>query len=375
MKKLKAWWNRRAKWFRITTVAIVVIAVLGRILAPSIIKYQALSKLNDIEGYSATIDDVDVSLFSPSIAFNGVKIFSDTTGPENPLFQAKQIKGELMLCSINQGEMLTHTTVVNPILNFIQAKSSPDSTGETHVISNYTNVDSVNWREEIRQIFALTINEFDVKNGAIYFYDYATRHDVALKVDSINGHFENLANSQDLDTNLFASGNFSARLMKHAPLEVEIKICPTGETGAFDMDLELSDLDITSMNAFWREYVNLDVEKGHFALTSNVKMRDGILDGKIYPKSNDFDIFELEFDKNIGFKNMAWQALVGAATRILLLGQFNEDKICRIDFTGKLDRLDICLRKNSEALISKMFVNAVNKQVANHTVRFEKIED
>ncbi len=373
MKRLKNWWSRRAMWFKIAVPSVIILLIVARAVAPTIIKSNVLAKLNSIECYSATLEDVDISLFSLSITFKKLRIFSDSTGRIHPLFQADVIKGELITSSINEGKMLTHSTVVNPVF-FFGKMTVEDSAGVQRVKTNHDYADEINWRKEIRQIFALTIDQFDVENGAIYFYDYTNNSNIELKADSINAHFENLANISHSTDRLYGKGVFTAQIMDHAPLEVDIKIDPTSEKGDYNLDLELTDLDVTQLNSFWKRYVNLDVEKGHFSLYSSLEMKDGFLTGNIKPESHDFEIFDLEFDKQLGFRNMAWQAIIGAASRVLLLNDFNKEKICKIEFSGTYDHLTVKLKKNSEKLMSRMFVRAINKKIDKHTVEFVKLD-
>jgi hypothetical protein len=162
--------------------------------------------------------------------------------------------------------------------------------------------------------------------------------------------------------------------MQHAPLEAAIKMAPSDKNAPFDLDVNLNDLDITSLNDFWRAYVNLDVEQGHFNMLSHITSRDGIIKGVLKPYSSDFEIFNLKYDENLGLKNMTWQALIGLATKILLLADNNQDKICKVSFEGDLTHLDITLQKNSEVMLSKLFVKTINSKLSNHTIYFDEIE-
>jgi len=374
MKKVINWWRKRNAGFKISCIFLVFIFITGPILTPLWIKKNVLSKLNQIKGFKASMEKVEVSLFSPSITFHHVKLFSTETACNIPLFKADQIKGELMLCSIDEGKLLTHSTISNPILTFFQFIDTVANTEEIVHSSNYKYADSVNWGEEIGKLFALTINEFDIENGAINFRNTTYGNEIVLKSDSIYTHINNIANSEHKEMKLFSSGKLTARLMEHAFLTVDLKMAPADSNASFDLNISLRNLDITTMNQFWRKYANLDVERGHFSFESNLEIRNGMMVGSFEPHSDDFDIFKLKYDENLGYKNMTWQALVELATKIFLLGDRNEDKVCRVDFNGTLKQMDFTLRKNSEALLSKMFVKAVNTRLKTYEVTFEKID-
>lgn len=373
IKKLLNSWTQKSRRFKTIALTVAIFMVVVRLCIPLVVKQIVLGKLNKIEGYSASIQDVDVSIFPPSVTFDNLAIFSDSIGEDKPLFKADQIKGQLLFSSIKEGKFLTHSSAKNPVLSFMQF-SDTNNRGQVQNKINYLNSDQVNWREEIDKLFALTVNRLDVEKGEIHFKNTTNGKNIEVLADSIYASFENIANSKRSQEELYSSGYLVARIMNHAPLEVAIDLAPSSTKKLFEMDLRLSSLDITTMNSYWREYVNLDVESGHFNLQSRIVMENGILNGKVYPTSNDFDIFNLKYDKSLGLKNMAWQGLVGIATKLLLLEKYEKDKVCKIDFVGTFQKFDVRLRKNSEIVLSKLFVDAVNDKIKPHKIHFEKIE-
>lgn len=369
------WWKRRAKWFKITLISFISLLILARIIAPVVIKNSILGKLNKIEGFGATVSNVDISILSPSLTFYDLKLFSVENSEITPLFSADKIKGNLTMKSIKENKLLVHSVVTNPVITFLQYTDTLSPTEKGATKSNYENADKVSWGKEIGNLFSLSIDEFEILNGVIAYVHKKNGQDRTLRIDSIYTTLSNIANSAHKEEELYTSGELTARIMGHASLIVQVEIAPADKHAPFNLAINLKDFDIPSLNPFARTYANLDIQKGKFSMDSKVKSRDGIINGTLVPHTHSLEVTDYGQNEKPTIKNMLWQALVELITNILARAEENEDKVCEIKFVGTLKHFDITFRKNSEEMLSKIFVKAINKRLKSHTVTFEKIED
>jgi hypothetical protein len=108
-----------------------------------------------------------------------------------------------------------------------------------------------------------------------------------------------------------AQGTF----MESGPTRVDATFEPRKNHTDFAVKLAVDDTDATRLNDLWRAYGGFDVERGTFAVYSEVSVKDDRLDGYVKTILKDIDV--LGPDEQKGLREKLYEGLVGGVATIL----------------------------------------------------------
>ncbi len=115
---------------------------------------------------------------------------------------------------------------------------------------------------------------------------------------------------------------------------------------------------LTAMNDLLRSYANLDVTGGTFSFYSQLRVKDGKLDGYVKPLFREVDVYAPEQDKDEGVFHQLWEKLAEGVSE-LLENRPNEEVATVVDLSGSVSdphssNLQVVLN-----LIKNAFVKAI----------------
>lgn len=126
----------------------------------------------------------------------------------------------------------------------------------------------------------------------------------------------------------------------------------------FDVDLKIENTDMTAMNDLLRAYGKFDVVRGTFSLYSEVRVKNGHVNGYVKPLFKDVKAFDSEQDRDKGFVRRLWERLVGGASKVLK-NQPRDEVATKIDISGPLDSPDRGTWQAIVRLLQNAFVRAI----------------
>lgn len=379
--------TRRGRFWKIagiTLSVIVVLALVAHLLLPTVILRVLNRELGKIEGYHAHIEDIDISLLRGAYTLDGITVAKLERADTLPVFSARHVDLSLEWGALFRGKLVGEISFTKPRLNIVPAPSPASDT------SSFAFADL---QETLRNVFPFTINRFDIEDGALHFQDPTRTPPVDIRLDAINATARGLTNAQegagsrearttggtrtrndttgqvaretpqDADGTLPASFRLTARAMGHAPLVVNLALAPLASTPTFDLDAELKSLDLTTLNAFFRAYADVDVERGTFSVYTEVAAAEGTFQGYVKPLTKDLKVLDLDTDEG-NFLSAAWEALVAGAAKLLE----NPPEVqvgTRIPFSGTFENPEPELWSTIAYLLRNAFIRALHPGLEN----------
>ena len=315
--------TKKGLW--IGLVVLIVALVAARLALPGWVKDYVNTKLDEHPEYDGHIGDVDIHLLRGAYSINGVEIVKTATNkPPEPFFEAK-----LVDFSIEWRELLTKSLVgevwiEKASLNFVKSKDKEQS---------QTTVDA-SWLGIVKDLFPFKINRFEIADSAITFQDIHAKPKVDLQITNLFAVATNLTNARDLVEKLPASIRARGQTIGGGDLALNLRLNPLEADPAFDLNLALTNVDLTALNPMLEAYGKVDVKRGTFEVYSEIYAEKGEFEGYVKPFFRDLDVFEFKTDNENPLK-MAWQAIVAGAMK--LFKNHDKDQVAtKIPIAGEI---------------------------------------
>lgn len=162
----------------------------------------------------------------------------------------------------------------------------------------------------------------------------------------------------------------TARAMNHAKLRLDMKIDPWARDPTFDMDGELTGLQLTALNDFLRAYAKVGAQGGTFSLYTEMAADSGRFKGYVKPILKDVKIFPPS-KKDEGFLQSAWEALVGGVEEVLE-NKSKHQLATEVPLAGKFKNPRAGIWASVGYLLRNGFVRALSPSLT-HSVNFSDV--
>ncbi len=150
------------------------------------------------------------------------------------------------------------------------------------------------------------------------------------------------------------TGNFmgSGKTVAHATFRPQ-------RTGAdFDLNLKIEDTQMTAMNDLWRAYGKFDVVGGEFSVYTQLKVKDGRINGYVKPLFKDMKVYDKEQDKNKTFFKKLYEKTIEGLSK-LLRNKKRQEVVTVADISGPVSSP----HASPTEIISKLLENAFVKAI------------
>lgn len=302
--------KRHSRWrgFFIALLMLAVLAGVGRAILPWAVRNYVNRTLDRNPLYAGNIGQVQIHLWRGAYSIRDVRISKTTGNVPVPLFSAKRVDFAIEWPALAHRRIVGRVLMEEPELNFVDAPSE----GESQTGAGGP------WLQMIRDLFPFKINSAIIKNGSVHFRSYQAQKPVDVYLSQVEGTIENLGNIRDETKPLVSTVQATALAMDQAKLEYKMTMDPFSYRPTFHMTLRLLGLDVTKINDLALTYGKFDFKRGWFDLVIETDSKEGQLAGYVKPLFRNLKVFSLAQDiKEDNVLQFFWQAIVGAATRIL----------------------------------------------------------
>jgi uncharacterized protein YhdP len=329
------------------TLAVLVIALVAlRLALPSIVRDYVNDKLQALEAYDGSVNDIDLHLWRGAYRIVGLNIVK--TGAEQPVpfFTCEAIDLSVEWKSLMRGSLVAEGVFVQPDLNMVQAKSEKQSQlGKEE-----------NWTAHVEDLFPFRFNSVRVRDGRVTFTAPGISTKDALTAEHVQAELVNLTNVADLNKETFADFTATARVLNDAPLEVHGSVDPWARQPTFDVDMQVRDVELPKVNPWLREYIKADAESGDFELYLEIAAADGKFQGYAKPVMQNVNILSAEEPEKNPLKRL-WEGLLDFAANVLENPE--EDQVAaRIPFSGAITNPETSLLETISSVLRNAFVAA-----------------
>lgn len=301
--KLRAW----QRWLFALLVLAAILGI-GRAFLPWVVRDYVNRTLDRSELYQGRIGPVEIHLWRGAYSIRDLRLDKTTGNVPVPFFSAKRVDFALQWNALIHGRVVGRVLMDQPQINFVDAPSEAEKqTGAGGP-----------WLQMIRDLFPFEINSAIVRDGSVHFRTFQGKNPVDVYLSQVEGSVDNLSNIRNETAPLISTVQATALAMDQAQLQFKLTLDPFSYRPTFHMALRLLGLDVTKVNDLALAYGKFDFKRGWFDLVLEVDSKEGQTKGYIKPLFRQLKIFSLSQDiKEDNVLQFFWQALVGAATKVL----------------------------------------------------------
>jgi len=311
-------------------LALLAAGLVGaRLYLPTAVRHYVNRVLERNGEYTGRVADVDLALWRGAGEIRGLEIVKRNGEVPVPFVEVPRASGSLEWGALlRHGELVLEADVESPELHLVSGPTDEQrQTGE-----------GGRWQETIDALTPIRIDRLTVRDGRAHFHDFHSDPRVDVSLSDVELVAENLTNIRDPEDPLPAYARLEATPMTAGRLAVRADLDPLARLPRFDVDVELTGMELAPWNDFLRAYAGIDAESGTIALFAELEAREGRFDGYLKPLVEGLDVLDLEEEaEEQNPLESAWEALVGA-TAELLENQPTERLATRIPVKGSVEQ-------------------------------------
>ncbi len=350
----------KKKYWTILTIVLVLIVL--RLALEPIVEHYANASLQDIEGYSGSIDDVDINLYRGAYQIEGLRL-DKVNGPDQvPFFAIDTLDLSIEWEALLDGALVGEVILSHPMLNFVTSQDDSDTT------ENQTGQE-VDWQDQLKDFMPLTLNRFEVKHGDVTYRDRSMDPPIDATLSQLNLLATNLSNVNDTSY-LPASLKAQAITVGNGEVDLAMRMDFLQEIPNLKADFKINHVDLTQLNDFIKAYANFDVQRGSFTLVSEITIDSGRIEGYAKPFFENLDVFDFQKDvvEDKGFFGKLWEALVGVGAEVLE-NQKRDEVATKVPIQGDLNSPNPDVSATVFNVLRNAFVDAIEKEFERQTQR------
>lgn len=336
--------KKKVIWIVLSTVLIILIGV--RLWLPSLVLKEVNQQLQNIEGYDGTVRDIDLSLIAGAYTLYDVELNKTGGKIPVPFFSAERIQLSVEWASLWKGEVVGEIEVLRPILNYVKGPTAA---------STQTKIDN-DWIDVVDKLMPLRINRLEIHEGEIHYRDFHSQPKIDLPMKDVSIKATNLSNV-NREQKLLPSTVEARAVVFEGNVNLNMALNPLQRVPAFDLNAELTTINLVNLNPFLRAYGNFDVQKGQFSLYAEAATRDNHIRGYAKPILKDIQVASWKKEEG-GLPQRVWETVVGAFS-FVLKNQTQDQLATQVNFEGNLQKPDISLWEVIAEILHNAFIRAL----------------
>jgi hypothetical protein len=339
------------KWIWVLVIAGIIIAF--RIALPFIIKNYVNNALQEMEGYSGSVDDIDLSLIRGAYVIKDVVIVAEEDTLPVPFMSVSRIDLSVHWGALFRGAIVGEVILENPVINFaVDGEMKQDGT-------------ETDWLKTVKDMLPVRINRFEIINGVISYRDFGADPEVDIYVEDFDLVITNLTNIENEEEKLPSTLRGNGTTTGGGTVDIDAQMNALREIPDLDLTLTIEHLDMTALNDFVLVYTHTEVEEGTFNLYSEIVIDDGQLKGYVRPVLEDLRILDWE-DEDKGLLEKTWEAIV-EGVKIIFENPDEEQVATQTPIEGNLNQMDmdVGIWPTIWGLFKNAFVEAFSKGTEN----------
>lgn len=331
----------------IVILSVVAAAVAVRAALPVAIQRHVNRTLDRLQSFDGRIGDIDLHLIRGAYEIEDIDIVKTGASAPVPFFSAEKLDLSIEWRQLINGSVVGEILFKKPRLNFIGgAPAEKEQTGENEP-----------WTAVARDLFPLKINRLEAEDGSVHYRDPHGSPKVDVYVEALHLVATNLTNSEGLSETLAASAHANGLAMGTAPVRATLRYDPYRAEPTFDFNLGIEDLDMRALNAYFRQYLGMDVESGALELYLEAQAKEGRFEGYVKPLIRNLNVMDLD-EEELTLTEKVKEGLTELVGNIVE----NEKKntvASRIPFSGKFEQPEVGVLVALRTLLRNGFIEAL----------------
>ncbi len=354
--------RKRIPTFWKIVIGMVIFLLAVRVALPYVILHFANENLENLDGYSGRIDDVDLALIKGEYLVKSFYVdkVDSATQEQVPFIGIKKMGFSVDWNALLHGKIKGDIYVEDPMVRFTKEKAEPQEIQQ----------DTTSFKQVMENFMPLQINRVEIRNGIVHYRDPTSEPMVDLHLSELDVTMENLSNVQDtaiLPSTVRATANIYG-----GAFYLDIKLNLLKDDPTFDMTAELKETDLVQFNPYFEAYANFDVNEGSFGMFTEVAGKDGRYTGYVKPVIHNLDVVSKD-ETTTGVMRKLWEATVGAVGAIL--SNPKEDQIAtKVPIEGEFENTTVSTWYAVALLLRNAFIQALLPAV-DHEINLASVED
>lgn len=314
--------NKRWRGLLIVIAALLIV----RIILPYVLLHFANDRLKKVKGYYGHIADLDLAIIRGAYKLEGFYLDRKDTVTEErtPFLSAGVIDLSVEWRALFHGSIVGELVVDTAEVRFTKEVAEPAELQK----------DTASFADLLHDFMPLKINRLEFHNSAVRYIDPTSSPKVDVQLSQVDLLATNLSNAMD-STVVLPSKVVASAGLYGGQLTFNMGIDPLAPSPTFDMNLKLTETDLTELNEMLQAYGNVDVNQGTMSLYTEIATRNGEFTGYVKPVIKDLDVLGPE-DKNDSFFHKVYEGIVGTVGSILTNPR-KEQVATKVELKGKLD--------------------------------------
>jgi hypothetical protein len=211
------------------------------------------------------------------------------------------------------------------------------------------------------------VDEVQVRNGQLGYMNRAAKPayriyftDTTLEMHNFSNHLKDGV----------ARGRATGKFMGSGPSQLQVAFRPETKGPDFNLSLAIENTDMRKLNNLFQAYGNFDVAAGVFSFYSEIKVRQGKIDGYVKPLFHDMDVYDERQDREKNIFRKLYEGLVGGISS-LLKNEPREEVATQTSISGDIESPETSTWETVLRLIQNAFFRAIlpgfEKEVSQHS--------
>src|SRR5262245_2988498 len=199
------------------------------------------------------------------------------------------------------------------------------------------------------------VDKFEARNSQLGFVNRAAKPsyrvsftDVAINIENFSNHLKDGV----------ARGQAKAKFMGNGPTQIDFAFRPETKGPDFNISLRTENTDMRTMNDLFRAYGNFDVAAGVFSLYSEIKVRQGKIEGYVKPLFRDVNVYDQRQDREKSVFRKLYEGLVGGIAG-LLQNRPREEVATQTSISGDIESPQTSTWETVLRLVQNAFFKAI----------------
>lgn len=282
--------------------AVIVFLVVLRMALPQILLYQTNKYLSEFSPtYYLHMDDLDISILKGSYRFE--KIHGNFKEDNKKFVAISSVEVSIAWREIFKGRIVTD--IVTKDLDFLFLKD----------MSKLSVPNAKKDAQDVKDtLFPVKVESVDLNHARVVFEEYPSLDEASrLKIEDINGKITNLTPSKEDPHSNF---NLTASLQGSSAFVFIGSLNLTQKPMLWDVDVELKDFDLATLNNILKRKLPLTFTKGKVDLYAEAKNDNKMIKGYIKPFIKDIDVVKSN-EKFVSLKHFGYEVITAIANLIL----------------------------------------------------------
>lgn len=338
----------KARNVSLSFVLVLSLVVVARAALPAVLKNVLNKKLNALADYHGHIDDLDLFLLKGTVYLEGLEIKERDNPKPIPYARIESLAISTLWPALFRGQFKGDITAVRPTIHWRQLAKKKEAgvPGEKPT------------RDVKKIIFPFDVGRLTVTEGNLDYIDARLDPPEQLKATEIHAVMSDFSNIRRNNQELTRL-DLRSTVAEKGRLIASFRFLPGAPRPSFDLNAQLQNLPITSLNAWLEKTIRIDVEEGDLSLFVEAKAENGQFAGYVKPIVSDLDVLDLK-NEDKGLGGLVREQLAEALAEVFE-NQRGDSNATRIPIRGTVGGADtqIGVWKALSMVLRHAFVKAI----------------